>query len=456
MKIPACALIIPSLLILFSGPLLSSQVTRDDEDNRLPLVFNVVDAPYNFSNGYSFPSMDQSLALCKNIGQVAHSLIISGSPDSVHPPRGCVPYLLAAAFDYLYFYLPPGYGWLHEEWHRAVMGRRGISSRNDVYKFELFAETIAVSRVDDDDLAYLKARHPAEMVRLHAAGNEADVELTLAMRRDCFFTGRSVRYDLISWWMNLANAWAYIDLCTRSEADDLTDEMNAEDGANVGRRDFTGLDFTAWVYDLFRPGEPYTARGVHPSGVGIDRYIRRSDLTEREKDYLKLQRNLAFLNFLSPQMFGIDRINLADPFTGRSLAFNFAASHHLTCFGYDAAAHLFFREQGINIEVILHQYASRGRHLPGIDVSLVRCRVDAFPVPVFMSATAALWLQPRGQLFQSQEASPGGLFRLGLSFPAGERIEFHIESEVKTSGWVAGVVYLDEAAQSRAGITLLW
>jgi hypothetical protein len=456
MKITARALII--LICLVSAPGLLSASTDSASGGRspLPLVFPVFDAPFNLEDGYSFPSMDQSLMLCKNIGQLAHSVIIDGTSGLDTPLGRWLPFLLTGAFDYLYFYLPPGYAWLHEEWHRAVMSRRGISSYNDVYNFEIFAESIAVSHVKDDDLAALKLRHPAEMVRLHAAGNEADVELTLAMRRDSFFTGRPVRYDLISWWLNLANTWAYIHLCTTSEADLLTDESNAEDGTDISRRDFTGLDFTAWVYDLFRPGEPYAARGVHPSGVGIDRYIRRSDLTDEEKDYLRLQRNLALLNFLSPQMAGIDRFAFRDPFTGGSLRFNFAVTHHLTCFGYDAAAHLFFREGDISLAVTPHLYANRERNLPGLDVSIVRYRVDTAPITFFASATAALWLQPRDLLFRDSGASPGGLFRIAFSFPAGDRVEFHLQGETKTRGWYAGVVYLDAAFQARAGVTLLW
>jgi len=456
MKIPSRALITLIFLLSVAGTLSAETGPPAVERSPLPLVFPVFDGPYNLEDGYSFPSMDQSLMLCKNIGQVAHSVIMDGSSGLDTPLGRWLPYLLTGAFDYLYFYLPPGYAWLHEEWHRAVMGRRGISSYNDVYNFDLFAESIAVSHVKDDDLVFLKARHPAEMVRLHAAGNEADIELTLAMRRDSFFTGRPVRYDLISWWFNLTNAWAYIHLCTTGEADRLTDESNAEDGADMSRRDFTGLDFTAWVYDLFRPGEPYAARGIHPSGIGLDRYIRRSDLTAEEKDYLKLQRSLALLNFLSPQMAGIDRFTFRDPVTGGALRFNFAVTHHLTCFGYDAAAHLFFGEGDISLAVTPHLYSNRERNLPGLDVSLVRYRIDTVPLSFFASATAAFWIQPRDLLFRDSGASPGGLFRLALSFPAGDKAEFHLQGEVKTRGWYAGVVYLDAALQAQAGVTLLW
>lgn len=63
-----------------------------------------------------------------------------------------------------------------------------------------------------------------------------------------------------------------------------TDEANLADGDGVSVRDFTGHDFVAWVYDLHRPDEPYGARGIHPSGVGIDRYRKSAQLTPDERE----------------------------------------------------------------------------------------------------------------------------------------------------------------------------
>jgi len=78
-----------------------------------------------------------------------------------------------------------------------------------------------------------------------------------------------------------------------------TDNIMNNEGTNILIRDFVGMDFTSWVYDLFRPNEPYTNRGIHPSGVGIKRYIKTSDLTKEEQSYLKLQGFLSLFNFIS-------------------------------------------------------------------------------------------------------------------------------------------------------------
>ena len=51
-------------------------------------------------------------------------------------------------------------------------------------------------------------------------------------------------------------------------ADKFTIKSNLEE-RNIAKRDFVGLDCNAWVYDLFRPNEPYELRGIHPIGNWI-------------------------------------------------------------------------------------------------------------------------------------------------------------------------------------------
>jgi hypothetical protein len=79
--------------------------------------------------------------------------------------------------------LPGGWVWLHEEYHRAAVGRRGINSFNDVYKLQMFSN-IAVSHVVDEDLVRLKREHPAELVRASAAGIEGQAQLVQALERN--------------------------------------------------------------------------------------------------------------------------------------------------------------------------------------------------------------------------------------------------------------------------------
>src|SRR6185369_11033773 len=155
---------------------------------------------------------------------------------------------------------------------------------------------------------------------------------------------RSFNYGVL--WLAKVNSILYVYTSGTSNADGLTDEVNAKEGANVPKRDFTGLDFTAWVYDLHRPDEPYAARGVHPSGVGIDRYIRYSDLSDAEKSYLRLQGYLQVLNLIDPNLFGFTRFTArrragTDGADGAApprppIEWMLSAFHLLAPFGFDA------------------------------------------------------------------------------------------------------------------------
>ena len=80
------------------------------------------------------------------------------------------------------------------------------------------------------------------------------------------------------------------------------------------------------------------ARGAHPSGVGLDRYIRFSDLNEKEKSFLRLQARLSLFNLLDPFLFGFAGLE------GEDARWNLRASHHLTSFGGVVNAHLFYKK----------------------------------------------------------------------------------------------------------------
>ncbi|TAL35980.1 MAG: hypothetical protein EPN93_09275 [Spirochaetes bacterium] len=426
--------------------------TESPEDFRgLVLRIPLVDVPFNYADGYSFPSMNQSLYLSKDAAQAAHSAL-----SSMLLPQGrWTEFFGLAVFDFLFFTLPGGSAWVHEEWHRAVMTNRGIASFDDVYKFDLFAESIAVSHVRDADLVRLKDRHPAEFVRLSAAGNEAEIELATLMRRDSFFEGRRLGLDSLYWWFSLINSWYYVYMCGTPDATRFTDQMNREDGTDVARRDFTGLDFTAWVYDLFRPDEPYAARGTHPSGVGIDRYIKYSDLTGDERRYLRLQGKLALINFISPQLLGVDYFGSESPFGGDRFFWNFAAVHHLTPFGYTIDANLFLMRRAEKLHITAHAYANRRGAMPGLHAALVRRPVALFGNRAYLNATLGAWIQPEDQMFRGNRNRPGGEFIAGVDVPVAERLELYMECGAKSEGWVAGNVSLERDLQMRAGVSVI-
>lgn len=407
----------------------------------VPLDVPILDTPFLLPGG-GFPSMRQSLMLSKD---AYHLLDVVGRRLR---SKGTWGLTAAAGLELVAYYLPLGDAWLHEEYHRAVLSRRDIGSFNDVYKFRIFASTIAVSRVRDEDLIRLKSEHPAEQVRLSSAGIEGEHDLLLELEKDSFFFDAPTGVTFRAWLIKL-NSSLYIVYSGTSEGDALTDQINAEDGADVRRRDFTGLDFTAWVYDLHRPAEPYQARGVHPSGVGIDRYRKPSHLTPEERDYLRLQGWLTFLNFLDPHLVGMRGFGRPDGTTWTALL-----RHELAPFGYAIDATAFVRRGRIRLAATARAYVNAEGASPGVDLQLLRFPFRLAGRTFALTPRLALWLQPKDQLFRSAASKAGGLVGLRVAVGA-HRVQPYLEVEAKTAGWVAGNPYLDRNLSVRLGLTAL-
>jgi len=443
-----------AVVSMFASARLDAQVTADsllrgarERDRRgarvdLPLL----DAPYDVAHGLRGPSMAQSLAVGELYVEASHSAI-----QRAWGAHRNLAGLSIAVFDMLT--LPFSDAWVHEEFHRAVLGSHGIGSFDDVYRLNLAASEISVSHVKDEDLVRLKAQHPADQVRLGEAGIEGENQLVLHLEGQRFFAG-SRSYNIPLYWYTKLNSLFYVASGAMAETDTLTDEMNAREGSDVARRDFTGHDFTAWAYDLHRPAEPYDARGVHPSGVGIDRYIRASDLTEEERDYLRREGRLQALNLLDPFLFGFGGITVHSPVSGGDLRLNATVSHYLTSFGHTVDVNLFARQDQANLLVTLHRYANGARGFAGVDAILIDLPVEVAGATVALSPRLALWTQPEAQEFRTTSSRFGGLASLRVHLPARNGLGTFVEVEGKSAGWVAGNVHLDRNVSVRVGASL--
>jgi len=255
-------------------------------------------------------------------------------------------------------------------------------------------------------------------------------------------------------WDNFLTNTLYLQACTGTGADTLTDQFNAQDGSNVAKRDFTGLDCTGWDYDLHRPFEPYVARGVHPSGVGINRYRKWSDLNQSEKDYLQMQTGLSLLNFVDPFLIGFNGFKGVDSQSGEPFLWNITLRHHLASFGHVINVNFFLKTKEKNILVVLHRYFNGSRDYPGLDVSVLRYPLTTGPHPIKLSTTVSGWMQPEDQLFTSDTGTPGGLINLRTAYGVSEDVEPYLELETKSEGWVAGNVYLDANFSARTGLVV--
>ena len=409
------------------------------------LTFPILEAPFNFENSYSYPSMRQSLNFSTDFYQGIHSAIETRYKDGSRFKR----IFLDIGFDIFSTWIPLGSAWVHEEWHRAVMMNRDINSFNDVYYFPILKDSIAVSHVEDQNLIRLKKEHPADQVRMSAAGMEAQSEQNLLINKSHFFFDAPT-FDVGVLWMNTVGNIGYLATCGSPAADKSTDDQNISDGGNLKKRDFTGLDCNGWVYDLFRPDEPYTARGTHPSGVGIDRYIGFSDLSDEEKSFLQRQSFLSALSLIDPSLLQWDRFE--GNLLGHKFEWNFNLKHYLTSFGYTVDANLFYRDGGRKFLFQLHNGFNNVRYFPGLTAEWLDMPL---PWPKYsLTSHVTLWPQPKGQRYDATANTFTALILETLGYQWTTDKRFLLGFDAKTPGWIAGNVFLDKNFTLWTGFSL--
>ena len=431
---PSCTRVTAFLTTLFATPCVA-QTTPDAWRVAAPII----DVPYNTDTASPLPSIAQALGATQSFYELSHYALQEIFKDNKRATA-----ISIVAFDIVSSWLPLGNSWLHEEWHRAVMSHNGFSSHNGIYDFE-FSDVIKVTDVTDEQLTRLKAESPADFVRMSSAGLEAQTVLTGELERSAFFFRTPVWIQPIIL-LNTLNTVGYLHTCAGTEANTITADANAVDGSDVAARDFTGLDCNAWVYDLFRPTEPYDVRGTHPSGVGIDRYRDYDDLTDEERAYLRHQRNLSLLNFVDPFLFGREYFRYHD------LQWNAALRHTLTPFGYALGSDFFVRHTDQRWHGTLNVYSNDELTTAGIDVTCRDMPLVWFGMPLRIAPRFALWQQPDELLFRSGHAKTGGLLGLRVAAERQRRWQPYLEVETKSAGWVMGNVDLDAATSFRVGV----
>lgn len=357
----------------------------------------------------------------------------------------------AGLTDYLLAYQLMVFGpvWLHEEFHRNGLTLQGISSTDDTYyRFTLDPRAGgSVSRVRDIDLIRFKAEAPQEMVRTFAAGGEGQYAFIRNLQKDNFF--RDTDYPNVVMNLLLTNqAVNYVRQFQKPGYDANIDSMNYY-GREMLDRDFVGWDFTAWVYDLHRPDEPYADRGEHPYGSGIDRIIKRSQLTPEEDAYLVKMGKLQYLNFLSPSMVGVHSIRLT-----KQTRFNFAVRHLLTSFGYDLGGDIFLDHRGQQWLIGIHTYHNREDTYAGLELERTGMQWKIGRQSLTLDARLMGWIQPEKAAFDAEKGKPGGLLGLQVHFPVGDHLSLYVDAEGKSDGWVWANPFLQQNLSLRTGISL--
>src|SRR6218665_3356482 len=450
-----CQILSPAFLFLLT--LLATPLHAQDSQTKFILDLPIMEAPYGVNNGFFAyrqfsPGMQASMNLAKSVTEAK----VYGLKRLIKPEKGASPEakigrwagfaVIHLLSDYVLMYFPLGEAWNHEEWHRAVLTQNKVSSHNDVNDIPFGQELIAVSHLEDAALAAFKKNNNPDYVRLSAAGIEGQIETTKALQKDNFFCRMNLPLSL-NYFFSAFSAIEYVRLCAEPGADDLTIKAEEKEVVNVEKRGFVGLDMLSWIYDLPRPDEPYEARGIHPSGTGIRRYRRTSDLTGEELGFLKKMGNLQLVNFISPAMFFVNSIRLH-----KELRFNFSGFHHLTSFGYDLGGNLFFEYKGHKIFGAIHNYHNLQNSFLGLEMQVIDRPLMIGRIPFFISPSLHLWSQPAGQEFRTSEASVGGRAEAGISIRLGKYFRPYMTLVAITKGWTAGDSYLDEKVFARFGV----
>ncbi|MCS6929440.1 MAG: hypothetical protein NZM43_08105 [Saprospiraceae bacterium] len=449
-------LILALIVVAALSPIsLKAQLSGDTV--RLLLDFPLLDLPYqryasstygNFFAGYGAPSMKQSLQTTTNFYSAAHfglKELFKGVQARLM--REILTHGAAGLFDLLIMQIPFGNGWLHEEYHRNVLTRREIESANEINKFPVGKEVFKVYKIKDEGLERLHDNHQNEWRRLQTAGGEAELHLLQTLQRNNFYYTQGLP-NVVFYWLIAFSTGEYVRSCARDEFNQIVDDMNKEDGTDILIRDFTGPDYTAWAYSLFRPDLPYRARGIHPSGVGINRYIKPSDLSQEERDFLRRQGRLMWLNFLSPTMFGFSKIRLKSHEYG-----NFAVRSVLTPFGNDISIELWAQTARYNFYFLLHNYLNNNELFTGMEMGMVD--QPLFKGKLAISPRLMMWRQPENLSFTTDQGQLGGLIGLKARANLG-RFSPYLEVEGKTAGWVMGNVFLEENVSLNAGLNILF
>ena len=426
----------------------------------LPYQRAAVGTTGGFIPSYMNPGMGFSLALSNDFYTAAHwglnRIAYSDDPEWQWRFSRWAIY----GFDLLTTWLPFSNSWLHEEYHRAVMTRRGVNSFDEVLLCRIGSTVISVSHETDEDMAMLCDYHHPDFIRLMSAGLEGQTLQNVRMQRDEFFYHQRLDHEIIQL-TNALNNTAYLAMCGWGWGDKDTRDMNASE-PTVSERDFTGMDLMAWAHALFNPDTPYAMRGTHPSGTGIDRYITTEDLTPEAVRYLRRQTFVDLINCVSPLMIGISRFDLGQHWGGRLFG-NFAMRHYLTSFGDDNSLELLFQllrydRHPLNAYFVLHNYNNYRHPFVGLEAGIVD--LPLWGGRMLLSSNLHGWLQPVA--FVGHQAQPGGSVTMRLAANLSGSYHSHyafcipyVEIGYKTDGWVAGNVYLEATPLFNAGVRWL-
>jgi hypothetical protein len=405
-------------------------------------------------NAFSIQSMEQSFQITNAIAQSMHWGIAQIPVFKKRPILQKVTQALITIPAELLIGKFYGNSWRHEEGHRAILANSYVYSYNPLGVFNKkpssgSTNVASVSYLLDTNLVMMKENNNANFVRMSTVGVETEISALNKMQRNTFFYGQKT-INSFNYFLDAFGVSDYMKTCGNKEkSTKFTQELMALEGSNQNLRDFTGLDFTAWAYDLFNPTANYSERGLNPNGNGYDRYIYGDKLTTEQYDWLKKQANLSYLNFISPAMVFINEIKLKN-----DVSFNFSGRYYPTSFGNQIGIDLFFKNSKYNIFVSPHLNQNYENNFFGIEAMVFEKPVKIKQHQFLATARVVADLQPKNQRFKTSSADFTGLAELNVIWKASKHFYPYISVEAKSKGWIAGNAFLDERISIKAGLSV--
>ena len=354
--------------------------------------------------------------------------------------------LVSGASTYILGGFPLGGGWLHEEYHRAMLATNRVASKDPFDDYQLDLTDGSVKNIYDDALRNFKKNDPHGFNRMLIAGAEGELLAAKKMQENNFFNGANLPIEFTNLFYTISAVRYFND--SYKSIDSMNIPLNKKDGANMMARDFTGHDYSGWIWHLFKPNVPYDSLGIHPSGVGINRYINSDRLTKEEKNYYDKVKKQAWLSYMSPMIFGFRKIKLKD-----SVYVNFAIQYQPTSFGTDRELRFYYMNRNNKYSFGIHQYQNYENSFYAAEFNWVDMKIKQLENFSF-TTRMLIGTQPNNQEFFTEKSQLFGLLSLHTDYAINKKFGAYIQLQAKTDGWVAGDEYLTSMVRLRSGLWL--
>jgi hypothetical protein len=368
--------------------------------------------------------------------------------------------LLTGAYDLFSTKLPYHANWLHDEGHRAVMASAftysynpfGFKRHNDPSGDRFYP----VNHVLDTNLSAMKSNNNSNFVRLSSIGGEMSIYASMKMQQNAFFNApRDGAYTgarpLHSFYYlkSFLSVFNYLSTCSnKSKATEISLKQMEREGDHQELRDFTGLDYTAWAYDLINPKITYSERGNNPYGNGYDRYIYGDKLTSEAYAWIKKQSRFSLLNFFSPSLVFMDKIWIND-----DLQFNFSGRYYPTSFGNQVGIEFYIKTSNYKLFIAPHLNQNKNSSFMGIEAMIYEKPIKIARMRFLATGRVILDTQPKNQRFDEINTEFVGFAGGQIAFKIGKIFYPFVSVEGKTRGWVAGNAFLNQQASFKVGLS---